>query len=241
MTYHSPRNPVVWFSCGVSSAVAAFLRPDADLVRIRIDDEHEDNDRFADEVSSFLGRPIEVLQSKYSSVEAVIRSTRYINGPSGASCTRLLKRRVRHEWESKNDCKEYVWGFDLHEHQRLARLCEREPGIVHSAPLIDNGLSKQEAHGLFMRVFGGIKRPVMYDLGFPNNNCIGCVKGGKGYWNRIRREFPDVFAARSAVEREIGRSCINGVFLDELDELEGLDGVIYPTCGLSCLLVEAEQ
>ena len=55
----------------------------------------------------------------------------------------------------------------------------------------------------------GIKRPIMYDLGYSNNNCIGCVKGGMGYWNKIREDFPEVFQARAKLEREIGRSCKN--------------------------------
>lgn len=57
----------------------------------------------------------------------------------------------------------------------------------------------------------------MYDLGYPNNNCVGCVKGGMGYWNKIRVDFPEVFERRARQEREIGHSCIKGVFLDELD------------------------
>ncbi len=42
----------------------------------------------------------------------------------------------------------------------------------------------------------------MYDLGYPNNNCIGCVKGGMGYWNKIRKDFPEVFQKR-AVARSV--------------------------------------
>lgn len=56
----------------------------------------------------------------------------------------------------------------------------------------------------------------MYDLGYHNNNCVGCVKGGMGYWNRIRIDFPEVFRKMAELEREIGHSCINGVYLDEL-------------------------
>ena len=50
---------------------------------------------------------------------------------------------------------------------------------------------------MFERTFD-FARPLMYDLGYPNNNCIGCVKGGMGYWNHIRKDFPEVF--------EVGRS-----------------------------------
>jgi hypothetical protein len=232
---------VCWFSCGISSAVAAWMVPDARLVRIRIDDEHPDNDRFAAEVSESLGREVEVLQSPYRNVEAVIRATRFINGPSGAACTRLLKRRVREQWESIHPgSHEYVWGYDLAEQNRLDRAREREPQHVHHAPLIDAGLGKAEAHGLFARVFRGIARPAMYELGFGNNNCRGCIKGGMGYWNRVRELWPDVFDDRARLEREIGRSCINGTFLDELDPSAGRLESIDPVCGLSCLLAHAE-
>lgn len=231
---------VTWFSCGVSSAVAALLSPDSHLVRIRIDDEHEDSDRFCAEVETHLGRKVDVLQSPYLSVEQVVRSTRYINGPAGAACTRLLKRRVRQEWESIHPGPhEYIWGFDATETKRLDMMREREPGHMHSAPLIDAWLTKEEAHGLFAREFKCIARPAMYDLGYRNNNCVGCVKGGMGYWNKIRIDFPEVFAARAKLEREIGRQCINGTWLDELDPAIGRNEPIGATCGIACLLAEA--
>lgn len=76
----------------------------------------------------------------------------------------------------------------------------------HIFPLIDSNLTKEDAHGLLDRL--GIKRPAMYDSGYKNNNCIGCVKGGMGYWNKIRKDFPDVFEKRAKLEREIGATCI---------------------------------
>lgn len=83
----------------------------------------------------------------------------------------------------------------------------------------------------------GIKRPEMYNLGYNNNNCIGCLKGGKGYWNCIREDFPDVFADRSAMEREIGASIIKGVYLDELPlEAGRMSDKILESCGLFCEL-----
>jgi hypothetical protein len=107
------------------------------------------------------------------------------------------------------------------------------PDFQHRFPLIERGLSKQDAHGILARA--GIKRPKMYDLGYHNNNCIGCVKGGKGYWNKIRVDFPDIFAARVKMERDIGRSCINGRFLDELEPNEGRhDAPISEDCGVFC-------
>ena len=66
----------------------------------------------------------------------------------------------------------------------------------------------------------GIEIPTMYKLGYRNNNCIGCVKGGAGYWNKIRVDFPANFERMAKVEREIGHSIIKNdsgpVFLDEM-------------------------
>lgn len=84
----------------------------------------------------------------------------------------------------------------------------------------------------------GVKRPAMYDLGYMNNNCIGCVKGGMGYWNKIRRDFPDVFNQRAKMERTIGATCIKGIYLDELDTEAGRhEKPIVDDCGIMCELI----
>ena len=82
----------------------------------------------------------------------------------------------------------------------------------------------------------------MYDLGYPNNNCIGCVKGGMGYWNKIRVDFPEVFKKRAELEREIGHSCLNGVFLDELEPDRGnMNLEVFPDCSIMCYLAESDN
>lgn len=54
----------------------------------------------------------------------------------------------------------------------------------------------------------GIEIPAMYKMGYNNNNCIGCVKGGMGYWNKIRKDFPKVFDRMAKIEREVGATCL---------------------------------
>lgn len=81
----------------------------------------------------------------------------------------------------------------------------------------------------------------MYELGYPNNNCIGCCKGGMGYWNKIRVDFPEVFESRAKLERLVGYSILkdkNGqVFLDELAPDRGnINTEIMPECGIMCSL-----
>ena len=228
---------VGWFSCGCSSLVACKLaRPDK-VIYIHVTNQHPDTIRFLSEAGEVLG-DIEILQSmEYVGVDDVITTKRYINGPAGAACTLELKKRVRQEWEKAHfERHTYVWGFDVTETSRAERTVESMPEFNHEFPLIENGLTKEDCHALCED--WGIKRPAMYDLGYPNNNCIGCVKGGMGYWNKIREDFPAVFKRRAKQEREIGHSCINGVFLDELEPGRGRNEIIVPDCSLACMLVE---
>lgn len=128
----------------------------------------------------------------------------------------------------------YVWGFDVTERNRAERTRKTYIEFDHEFPLIDKQLTKEDAHGLCERL--GIKRPLMYDLGYSNNNCIGCVKGGAGYWNAIRRDFPDVFKSRAKLERDIGHSIIKDTFLDELDPNRGTRKEVFAECSLLCEL-----
>lgn len=203
---------VCWISAGVSSFIAGYLVKESidKFIYIDINDQHEDSIRFIKDCEKHLGKPIEIIKSKYESVNNVIQAFRFINSPYGAKCTDILKKRVRKEWEYQHKEYEitYVWGFDCNEVKRAERLNDTMTKFNHEFPLIDKRISKQEAHAILERL--GVKRPLMYDLGY--NNCIGCVKGGMGYWNKIRVDFPEVFKQRAKIEREVGRSCIKGIF-----------------------------
>ncbi len=230
---------VCWISAGVSSFVAGYLERETidEYIYIDIDNQHPDSMRFIKDCEGALGKTIKVLRSNYGSVENVIRQFRYINGAKGAKCTQVLKKRVRKEWEYYHqDCNlTYVWGYDLSELHRAERLDESTPEVENQYPLIERGLTKKNAHAVLESL--GIRRPEMYDLGYSNNNCIGCVKGGMGYWNKIRKDFPEVFDRMAVLERQIGYSCINGVFLDELDSNAGrMESEIMPDCGIACYL-----
>ena len=231
---------VSWFSAGVSSAVATKMAIDDidKIIYTHIDDQHPDTMRFVNDCEQWFGRKITVMQSAYGDVEKTLLSQRYINGVAGAPCTKLLKKRVRKDWEMQHEGVglTYIWGMDCTETQRLDRLRESMPNQKHRCPLIEQSISKEHAHEILEA--SGIARPVMYDLGYHNNNCVGCIKGGMGYWNKIRIDFPEVFASRAAMERDVGASCINGVFLDELDPERGRhDGPIVADCGIMCELM----
>ena len=230
---------VCWISAGVSSFIAGYLAGDVDeWIYIDIDDQHPDSIRFLHDCEKIIGKEVTILKSdEFRCVEDVCRKFDFINSPHGAACTGMLKKKVRKKWENEHlDCElTYVWGMDMDERGRAERLIEAFPEFHHEFPLIEKCFSKDEAHGLAARL--GLKRPVMYDMGYPNNNCIGCVKGGMWYWNQIRKDFPEVFARRAKMERDIGHSILNGVFLDELDPNAGRKSKeIMQDCGIMCYL-----
>lgn len=228
---------VCWFSAGVSSFIAGYLeRENIDkFIYISIKDQHPDTARFIVDCENALGKEIEYLSSRYESVGNVIKQFRFINSAHGSKCTEILKKRVRKEWEEGKTNLEYVWGYDCTERHRADRLVETYPGHKHIFPLIERNLTKEDCHGMLKQL--GIKRPAMYEMGYRNNNCIGCVKGGMGYWNKIRVDFPEVFAERAKSEREIGHSCINGVFLDELEPGRGkIEDEVMEDCSMFCML-----
>ncbi|MBO7717179.1 MAG: hypothetical protein J6S85_26670 [Methanobrevibacter sp.] len=227
---------VCWFSTGVSSFMACYLSQGIDeIIYTHVANQHPDSLRFLHDCEKLLNRKITILQSdKFRNVDDVIRATGIFNTPYGAPCTRILKKEVRKQWESENGKNHtYIWGLDCNEKDRAERIVESMPEQLHEFPLIEHNLTKSNVHAMAERL--GLKRPVMYDLGYNNNNCIGCVKGGMGYWNKIRVDFPEVFEQRAKLERELNGTMINGVFLDELDPNRGRNvKEILPDCGISC-------
>ena len=235
---------VCWLSAGISSFVAGVLAEDVDeWIYIDIADQHPDSLRFVHDVENFVKKEVIILKSdEFNNVEEVIRKYKFINSPHGAACTGMLKKAVRKKWENQHLDYHltYVWGMDASEQRRADSIVKNFPEFRHEFPLIEKSLSKQDCHAMAQK--WGIKRPAMYDLGYSNNNCIGCVKGGMGYWNKIRKDFPEVFASRAKLERDIGHSCINGVFFDELDPNAGrMSEEIMQDCSIMCYLALEDQ
>lgn len=239
---------VVWFSCGAASAIAAreTLRLYGDSCTVRVvnnpvAEEDEDNRRFAADVGRWLGVTVEAATNpKYPdcSAETVWADRSFMSGPTGAPCTIELKKRARQEWEKNNPVDWHVLGFTSEEKSRYEKfvLTERENVLP---VLIDAGLAKQDCYDALLAA--GVEPPRMYALGYPNANCIGCVKAtSPTYWNHVRKVHPEVFEERARQSREIGarlaRHKGERVFLDELPA----DAVGKPLksmtieCGIFC-------
>lgn len=238
---------LVWFSCGAASAVAAKLAvashkgPEpVEVLYCEVVNEHPDNARFRADVEKWLGVPIKGLRSKeYPDMDiySVFRKERYISGIQGARCTRALKREVRKAYEWGEDT--HVFGYTADEGKRIATFERENPRLRCLWILRDLGVSKNDCYRVVADA--GIELPVMYRLGYNNNNCIGCVKGGAGYWNKIRRDFPEHFARMADFSRKLGVRLVKiggeRVFLDDLPPDAGnyeFEGDIE--CGPQCVM-----
>lgn len=231
---------IAWFSCGADSAIATLLAirtyKEIDIIRIDTGSEHPDNERFMHDCEQLYNKKIRIVKShKYRSVQDVIRARKFINSPTGAACTYELKKRVRYNIEDEyKNWDGQVFGFDCSETLRAQRFIEQYPMTKPIFPLIEHNLTKSDCLALLQSY--NIALPTMYKLGYSNNNCLGCVKGGKGYWNAIRNDFPKVFKEMAEIERSINHSCIKDCFLDELPPDKGLRKSIIPECSIFCQL-----
>ena len=255
----------MWFSCGAASAVAAKLAVEEfgdDNLEICYCDtlkwEHPDNTRFLKAVEAWIGRPIKLLKTSNPAyldeqgrpdIYRVFDETGWLVGPRGARCTTELKRNVRRDYQQPDDV--HIFGLTVdetmplcgnHTRDRVARFTAQNSGVDCDWILVRHGITKAACYEILKAA--GITLPAMYRLGYTNNNCIGCVKGYAGYWNKIRKDFPDVFAKMAAQERKMGvsicRVSINGkptrVFLDQLPPDVGNYGQEPDIeCGVLCV------
>lgn len=240
------RRVVCWFSAGAASAVATKLAlatygPEQCVVAsIDPGSEHPDNERFLLECEEWFGVPIVRLKSeKYVDTWQVFEERRYLVGPAGALCTAELKKKLRYLFERPDDLQ--VFGYTAEEVKRADRFREQNPGVDLATPLIEHGLTKGDCLSMIDRA--GIELPEMYRLGYRNNNCIGCVKGGMGYWNKIRVDFPETFDRMAKLERELGHTVLRdkdgAVWLDELDPSRGnYSAEKVEECGVTCSTAE---
>lgn len=265
---------LVWFSCGAASAKAAKLASEqhaGDNVEYlycnTLKYEHPDNVRFIRDVEQWIGAPVKILSTDnpkfldeqgQPDIYQVFDSTGWLVGPKGARCTNELKREVRRKYQRPDDV--HIFGLTAdetmplcrnHTFDRIARLERENPGLDCEWNLRDAGITKDACIQALRDA--GIELPMMYRLGYTNNNCIGCVKGYAGYWNKIRKDFPEVFARMSAQERKMRggkgvslvRISVNGkptrVFLDELPPDVGDYGNEPDIeCGSQCVMPERE-
>lgn len=238
-------NIVVWFSCGAASAVAAKLtlekypNDNVIIVNTPIKEEDSDNLRFKKDVSKWINHPIiDAVAEKYpsGSIVEVFEKTRYMSGVAGATCTKHIKKQARYEFEKTIDIDYHVLGFTFDEIDRHERFVTGERS--NTLPiLIDAKMTKGKCFEVLINA--GVKLPNIYKKGFPNANCIGCVKAqSPTYWNLVRKEYPEVFKSRAEQSRDIGCKLVklhgDRIFLDELKPTDTGGRMRSIECGIFC-------
>lgn len=239
------------FSCGVPSAVATKLAlaefgPEkVEIVRNDTRSEHPDNERFMRDCEDWFGKKVTVLASdEYRDIWDVYRRERFIVSHQGAKCRGVLKMAPFHEFYRPTDTLIFGYTSDAEDAARAVRL---KAGSVEMMrfPLIERNLTKVDCKAIIDRA--GIKLPEMYLLGFRNNNCRGCPKGGMAYWNKIREHFPEDYEKMAEIQRELGpgswfhRRRGERISLDMLEPGDGRhDEEPDFDCSIMCALAEQE-
>lgn len=239
---------ISWFSSGAASAVMTklALTDDAAVLPVQCalgDSEDGDNSRFSADCENWFGKPIAYIRGKFRNIDEVFEKRKYHAGINGAPCTGEMKFAPRLDFQLPSDM--HLWGYtaDAADVKRFDRMVKTYPDMKQRAPLIERGLTKDACHAMLERA--GIKRPRIYDMGFPNGNCIGCVKAtSPDYWSLVRLHFPEVFLRRAEQSRRFGSRLVRvhdeRLFLDELPADWPVTQATVPSCDFLCQIAEQD-
>lgn len=248
---------IAWVSAGAASAIAAKLaqRKYGDRVVFaycETGSEHPDNERFLGDLMRWLGADLVRLKSeKYADTWAVWEDRGYLAGIDGAPCSGEMKFKPRVEFQRPGDIHVFGYTADKLDATRANRMRLNWPDMLMETPLIDGGLDKRAC--LQMVENAGIALPVLYGLGFPNNNCIPCVKStSPAYWALVRSRFPTEFYRLAALCRELevrlvivarekgpdGKMRNIRAYIDDIAADQPMLDPLVPSCDFLCSIAE---
>lgn len=204
------------FSGGIASAIACYIAlQEFENVHLAFMDttiEHPDTYRFIKDFEKLTGEEVHIYSStKFTDPESVWRKYLGLNFATGAPCSTSLKRDVAEQQiDKKHTDYTTVIGFDFckKEIKRATSMRRNYPEKNAIFPLIEQEIAREAlfdiANGL------GLKVPSIYTT-FLNNNCIGaysspkggCVQGGIGYWQKIKKLFPHKYEYMANLEHEL--------------------------------------
>jgi hypothetical protein len=195
-------------SCGAASFVAWKIAVErygdrVEAVNAFIVKEHADNRRFLADCERYLGRSVTVLRdTKYGADPIKVWiAKRFIASREGAPCSKALKGRILDAFRPNDPM---VLGYTSDEADRLDKFVDANANKRVIAPLIEEGLSKEDCFQIV--VDAGLTLPVPYMQGFDNSNCLNCPKGGLGYWKHIDRYYPENYEEAARVQDLLGPS-----------------------------------
>jgi len=211
----STKNDIVcWWSGGITSAAACRIAIDmfgldrCKIIMIDTKNEHPDTYRFLMDCERWYGKKIDTITAigdQYESIQDVWIKHKSLNVATGAVCSYMLKRKVRERWQKETSFAHQVFGFefDKKEFNRASSMKLNHGKTKAIFPLLMMGYTKEDCIEIVENA--GIEIPLMYRLGFRNNNCFstGCVQGGIGYWKKMQVDFPDKFEAMARMEHHL--------------------------------------
>ena len=232
-----------WYSCGAASAIACHISKPSVIAYCETGSEHSDNARFLQDCERRLfDRPVTRLASEiYADTWAVWEGRRYLAGISGAPCTSELKIKPRIAFSRPDDIHIFGYTADPKDQNRAERMEDLWPDLDCRFPLIEQEITKAGCLALLAKA--GIPEPVTYEMGFPNANCLPCVKAtSPDYWALVRQQAPLEFARMVELSRRLhvrltrihGKRC----YIDEIPPDWPTTAPIIPACDLFCQSVQ---
>ncbi|WP_370953579.1 hypothetical protein [Aneurinibacillus aneurinilyticus] len=213
----SKRKPVhvAMFSTGAASAYVAYNmvqtygKENSILFFTDTLWEDEDNYRFMQEVSDYIGVDI-TWRVDGRTPEEVFHDVRFLGNSRMAKCSEELKvRQTLIFLESLRDDYKLepilYFGIGPHEKHRADNLhafYEHNPiePIETRFPMIDTFTEDVNVKKIIQNEWG-IQLPRMYELGFTHANCGGrCVRGGFGHYAQLYNIWPDRYREQEEME-----------------------------------------
>jgi hypothetical protein len=208
------------YSGGIGSFMAASRLVEKygrDRVKLLFTDtKTEDIDlyRFLDQTVDYLGCDFVHLEDGRD-IWQVFTDERFMGNSRIDPCSKLLKRIPAKRYIRKNCTPEdtvLVYGIDwteIHRYDTLKKRWGDKELYSVAAPMCQRPyMAKHEGFDKLHEI--GIKRPRLYDMGFPHNNCGGfCVKGGLTHFANLLDKLPENYAHHEEQQeklfKEIGK------------------------------------
>lgn len=208
------RRHIISLSGGLASAASAVLAHELgynyEMVFADTLIEHPDLYRFINQLSQALGKPYIHLIDGRDPWDVFV-DERFIGNTRTAHCSVELKTRQVAEWMEAEAWHHdpLVLGMYRDEEDRLERARKNWRPQEVTSLLIEHGITPGKAAELVS--FYVKRRPQLYDMGFPHNNCGGfCVRAGQGQFARLLEMRPEFYAKMEArnewARKEIGET-----------------------------------
>jgi hypothetical protein len=137
----------------------------------------------------------------------VFEDTKFIGNSRVARCSHILKQDVCRKWLEANcePARTTIYlGIGIWEKERFDRAAELWLPWICKAPLCDTDDPRVFTDPFMELERRGIRKPRLYGLGFPHNNCGGfCVKAGQVHFKRLLENMPERYRYHEEQEERL--------------------------------------